>query len=81
MSGLSEIRETIAALETRRVELEALIFQDLERRFFSESGPISAIRTNPVGASDAYSADSGTVNMSCAASSHSNGSRNVSSGS
>jgi hypothetical protein len=47
--GHTEIREAISALEARRVELESLIAQDLERRLFSETEEIAEIITNPVG--------------------------------
>ena len=53
MPGPTEIREAITALEARRVELEALIAGDLERRLFEEAEEISEIVTNgPETASD-----------------------------
>lgn len=48
MPGPTEIREAIIALETRRVELETLIAEDLERRFFSRSEEIAEVVTNKV---------------------------------
>lgn len=65
MPGPTEIREAITALEARRVELEALIAEDLERRFFSEREEISEAVTNPLDALDFDSTNSRTVNTRC----------------
>lgn len=65
MPGPTEIREAITALEARRIELEALIAEDLERRFYSDTGEIADIVTNPVGASAAAFADSRTGSTGC----------------
>ena len=46
MPGHTELRDAINALESRRVELESLIAQDLERRLFSDSDEIAQIVTN-----------------------------------
>jgi len=46
--GHTEIREAIVALEARRVELETLIAEDLERSFFSRSEEIAEVVTNKV---------------------------------
>jgi hypothetical protein len=48
VQGHTELREAISALEARRVELEALIAKDLERRLFSASEEIAQIVTNPI---------------------------------
>jgi hypothetical protein len=63
--GHTEIREAITALEARRVELEALIAEDLERRFYLGSEEIAEVVTNPVGATAAAPADSRTGNTGC----------------
>lgn len=65
MPGPTEIREAISALEARRVELEALIAEDLERRFFTETEEISDVVTHRVGSDDAVSTDSRTANTRC----------------
>lgn len=66
MPGQTEIREAITALEARRVELEALIAEDLERRFFTDGEEITNIVTNTVGRAEADSADSRTAETRCA---------------
>lgn len=49
MPGHTEIKEAISALEARRIELESLIAEDLERRLFEDAEEIAQIVTNPMG--------------------------------
>lgn len=66
MPGPTEIREAITALEARRVELEALIAADLERRFFTDNEEIGEIITNAVDGLDPASTNPRTANTGCA---------------
>jgi hypothetical protein len=63
--GPTEIREAISALEARRVELEALIAEDLERRFLTDTEEISDVVTNRVESTVDDSTDSRTGNTRC----------------
>ena len=66
MPGPTEIREAIIALEARRVELETLIAEDLERRFFSKTEEIAEIVTNTAEEQGAFS-ENRTAKTGCAA--------------
>ena len=63
--GPTKIREAISALEARRVELETLIAEDLERRFLTDTEVISETVTNSVDLPDGGSADSRVANTGC----------------
>ena len=65
MQGQTEIREAINALEARRVELEALIASDLERRFLSTSEEILETVTNFGAQEDAIVSEARTANTGC----------------
>jgi hypothetical protein len=52
--GPTDIRDVIVALEARRVELEILIADDLERRFFSKNEEIAEVVTNMAEADGAF---------------------------
>ncbi len=65
MPGPAKIREAISALEARRVALETLIANDLERRFLSDTEVISETITNSIDRPDTGSAGSQTANTGC----------------
>lgn len=65
MSGPTKIREAISALEARRVELETLIAEDLERRFLSDTEMISETVTNSLDRLDPGSAGFRAANTEC----------------
>ena len=64
MPGPTEIREAITALEARRVELEALIAKDLERRFFSDTEEITETVSNTMD-TDSDFTEARTANTRC----------------
>jgi len=63
--GPTKIREAISALEARRVELETLIAEDLERRFLSGTEMISETVTNSLDRLDPGSAGFRAANTGC----------------
>lgn len=65
MTGQTEIREAIIALEARRVELEALIAEDLERRFFSTTEEVVEVVTSHGVAESAIFPQARTANTGC----------------